>query len=109
MVKVLWCWRCRMEIPMLDEQEFSELHPLLSDGLRATKEFRAKHGLPLEKVDMNQRFKPALDVYERVTGFRETNPNALWHHRISLYGPLCTKCNRPRRTPQARHCVDCDE
>ena len=93
---------------MLDEQEFAGLQPLLSDGLRATREFRAKHGLPLEELDMTQGFQPALDAYERLTGFRETHPNALWHHRISLYGPLCSECGRPRRTPGASRCVDCE-
>jgi hypothetical protein len=26
-MKVLWCWRCKMEIPMLDEEEY---HRVLS-------------------------------------------------------------------------------
>ncbi len=55
----------------------------------------------------NERFKPAFDEYERMTGFRETNVNALWHHRLSLYGPPCKKCGRLLRTVQARHCAEC--
>lgn len=93
---------------MLDEQEFAELEPLLGDGLRATKETRAKLGLPLEQVDVTKVFQPALDAYERMTGFRETDPYVLRHHRISLYGPLCPACHRPGRTPRAARCVECD-
>lgn len=94
---------------MLDEREFAELQCLLSDGMRATKEFRQEHGLPLKGLDTTIRFKPALDAYERLTGFKETNPNALWHHRIALYGPACSKCGRPGRTPQSSQCFDCDQ
>jgi uncharacterized OB-fold protein len=51
--------------------------------------------------------KAALDEYEKITGYRETNPNAVWHHRISIYGPPCRKCGKPLRTPQASFCAAC--
>ena len=92
---------------MLDESEFRELEPLLSDGLRATKEYRAEHGVSLDEGEMDRTYKPALDTYERMTGLREMKPEVLWHHRVSLYGQPCQKCGRPRRTPQAKDCIEC--
>ncbi|QDE65770.1 MULTISPECIES: hypothetical protein [Myxococcus] len=50
---------------------------------------------------------PALREYERLTGFRETNINAVLHHRLILFGPPCTTCGKPLRTPQARYCAAC--
>lgn len=103
----IWCWRCKSEMPMLDEVEFLELFQLYGEGMRATKEFRQKWGLPLEGMGLEIRFKPLLDRYEQMTGMRETNPNAVMHHRISLYGPPCHHCGRPLRTPKARICGGC--
>ena len=58
---------------MLDELEWEGLAPLLRPlGWGAT---------------TSGRFAPALQAYERLTGVAETNINAVWHHRRSLYGP----------------------
>lgn len=89
MARTLYCWRCKMEIPMLDEGEWREIAPLLS-----------------KSFDENQK-RSALNLYERMTGFRETNINAIWHHRIADYGPPCTECGKPLRTPRANLCAAC--
>ncbi len=59
------------------------------------------------ELKLKARFAPCLDEYERITGFRMTNPNALWHHVLSLYGPPCKSCGKPLRTPQAKLCGNC--
>jgi hypothetical protein len=94
-MKVLWCWRCQMDVPMLDEEEFECVSQLYSEGMRAK-------GLAL-----SERFQPVLKEYERLTGFAETNPNAVMHHQLSQYGPPCTACGKPLRTAQAWHCAAC--
>src|SRR5271165_941925 len=95
-MKILWCWRCKMEIPMLDEDEFK-----LVTSKRGAKEGESKN-------DMWERlFGPVLREYERITGFHETNPNAVYHHRLSLYGPPCVNCGKPLRTTRARFCAAC--
>lgn len=96
-----------MHIPMLDESEFERVDRLLHDGIQATKAFRQRHGVPLEGVPKERLFQPALDEYERLTGFHETNANALYHHRISLYGPPCEQCGKVLRTPVASKCFEC--
>ena len=92
---------------MLDEAEYLEAFRLYGEGIHATKEFRRRWGLPLEAMEWEVRFKPLLDRYEQMTGMRETNPNAVMHHRLSLYGPPCHRCGKPLRSPQAKICGSC--
>ena len=58
-------------------------------------------------ADARQEFAPVLAEYERITDFRETNINAVFHHRLSLYGPPCRFCGKPLRTPEAKFCGAC--
>lgn len=96
-MKELWCWRCKMKIPMLDEEEFAIAYKLYSEAIREVK-FGKNREL---------RFKPLLDYYKSITGYDETEPNAIMHHRIAQYGPICEKCGKPYRTPQASFCAAC--
>jgi hypothetical protein len=104
---MLYCWRCDADVPMLDEEEFPVVAKLYSEALRATKEFRQEHGLPLEGLAIEDRFRPVIDAYERMTGWRGTIANAIMHHRLSMYGPPCTVCGKPLRTPDAANCMAC--
>jgi len=92
---------------MLDDREFAEISNLHRDGMRATKEFRQRMGVPLENASLRERMAPMLSHYERLTGYKETNPNAVMHHQLSLYGPPCKHCAKPLRTPQAKLCGSC--
>ncbi len=106
-MRMLWCWLCRAEMPMLDDQEFSEIAPLFRAGLESVKDYRAATGVPLKGVPLPERFAAMLVRYQAMTGYRETNPNAVWHHRLSLYGPPCKRCGKPLRTPRAKLCGSC--
>ncbi|WP_395806408.1 hypothetical protein [Archangium minus] len=44
-MKVLWYWRCKMEVPMLDEDEFTSVWQLSSKG-----------------PSLKKRFQPVLEV-----------------------------------------------
>jgi len=94
-------------MPMLDEDEYAEALKLYGEGITATKEFRELWNLPLLSAKREDRFRPLLDTYERLTGIKETNPAAIMHHRLSLYGPPCERCNKPLRTPKAKLCGAC--
>ncbi|MBK0378889.1 hypothetical protein [Mucilaginibacter segetis] len=91
-MKLLWCWRCKMDVPMLDDDEFRKAKDLYSADFKKIKE---------------DRFKPLLRYYYELTGFAETNPVAILHHKITLYGPPCKKCGKPYRTPVASFCAAC--
>lgn len=93
-MKTLWCWRCKMDIPMLDEEEFAMAEKLYHAGFR-------KIG------NREERFQPLLDYFHQLTGYKETNPYAIMHHRINQYGPPCENCGKPYRTPQASFCAAC--
>lgn len=106
-MQMLWCWRCKCEMPMLDEDEFAKVARLYNESIRSTKEFRERHGVPLKVASIAERFRPVRDKYERLTGMKESNQNAIMHHRLSLYGPPCKSCHRPLRTPKAKLCGSC--
>jgi hypothetical protein len=104
-----WCWRCRIVAPMFDEAEFAVLEQLYSDCMRATKEFRQANQLPLEQCSIKERFMPLVEKHFQMTGVREENANAIFHHRRSLYGPPCRRCGKLLRTPQGTKCFQCGE
>ncbi len=88
-----------MDVPMLDEEEGKIASKLLAEGFQ---EFKTDRKKPL-----NENFKKLLDYYNNLTGFEETNPNAIMHHFIDMYGPDCENCGKPYRTGTATFCQKC--
>ncbi|MBN8227241.1 hypothetical protein JYK02_06925 [Corallococcus macrosporus] len=80
---------------MLDEVEFEEVSNLYRAAFRST------------EPTMEARFASVSQAYERLTGYVGCHPNAVMHHRIAQYGPPCTACGKPLRTPEARYCAAC--
>lgn len=107
MAEQLYCWRCDVVLPTLDEREWAELEPLLVLSLEDVKRYRAENAGSLSEAGTKGLGRAALARYREITGFEETNINALWHHRLSLYGPPCTSCGKPLRTPRASFCAAC--
>jgi hypothetical protein len=106
----LYCWRCDKNIPMLDEAEWQILSPLLTDSIQEIQQYRTANNCSLAEALAQGNFgSGALDKYQTLTGFAETDINLLWHHRASIYGPPCTKCSKPLRTPNAKLCAACGE
>ena len=83
---------------MLNDEEFAQVAELYSQPLSEPN--RTSWGFC-------SRWQPMLDLYAELTGFQETNQNAIMHHKISLYGPLCQQCEKPLRTPEANQCAAC--
>jgi hypothetical protein len=102
-----WCWRCKTDVPMLDEAEWQVMAPLLSQAIEDIKRYREEHRVSLAEAQKSAHGVSALAKYKELTGFGETNVNALWHHRASLYGGPCKRCGKPLRTPNASHCAEC--
>jgi len=80
---------------MLDDEEFAKVLELYNQGFKDAIKPRT------------ERFKLLLDYYNSLTGFNETEPNAIMHHQISQYGPECENCGKPYRTPLASFCAAC--
>lgn len=96
-MKDLWCWRCKKTVSMLNEGEYAIAYSLYGKGFLGQKSGRNKQEL----------FEPLLDYYYKLTGQEASNPHAIMHHRISLYGPSCLNCGKPYRTPLATFCAAC--
>ena len=94
-MEIKYCWRCKMEVPMLDSEEYAIASKLYSKGFRVFNK------------DRQERFKELLDFYNDLTGFGETEPNAIMHHSLGQIGPDCEKCGKPYRTPKAKLCAAC--
>lgn len=90
-MRILWCWRCKTEVPMLDDKEWQSVW-----DAHETATSQHHDGRPA-----------ALAAYERLTGYKEANFNALFHHRISDQGPPCPGCGKVLRTPVAYKCFEC--
>lgn len=94
-------------MPMLEEDEWQQLAPLLSSFVEDVKRHREYHSSLVQEASGAISPDPALQKYFELTGFRETNINALWHHRASLHGDPCPRCAKPLRTRVAKLCVEC--
>jgi rubrerythrin len=107
MPQTVYCWRCRMELPMLTEAEWQRVSPGLSRAIEQIKRYREEHQCSLSEATAKGFGKEACAIYEEITGLPEANANALFHHRLSLYGPPCHVCGKPLRTPKATYCPMC--
>ena len=94
-MEIKYCWRCKIDVPMLNEQEYAIAYELYGKAFKTAGATR------------KDRFKELLDYYNGLTGFGETEPNAIMHHRIEQYGPECESCGKPYRTPKAKLCAAC--
>jgi hypothetical protein len=92
-MKMMWCWRCKTDVFMLDDDEYRQVMAVRGAG---------QQGSIKEKI-----YGPMLAEYERITGFYETNAIAIFHHRAPRYGPPCVSCGKPLRTPKAKLCGHC--
>ena len=89
---------------MLDEGEWEMMEPLLR--FSSIQRIRGEKGLGLGAAWKDQQAQ-ACAMYEKLTGYKETVANAIWHHRLALFGPECPDCGQLLRTPQARFCANC--
>ena len=92
---------------MVSDEEWGEISPHLMNGVEQIKRYREEKDCSLAEAKASGYGRQALAAYERITGARETNPDTLFHHRLSLFGPPCTVCNQLLRTPRARLCASC--
>lgn len=96
-MKILWCWQCKMEVPMLNEQEFKAVFELYEDAFTKIR----------KGISRQNAFEPLITLYHNLTGSIENNPNTILHHRIKMYGNPCENCGKPFKTPLADTCSAC--
>ena len=101
------CWRCKRVVPFLDENEWAQVEPLIRKSVEDVKRYREQTGATVPEALGQHRATAALAKFAQLTGYFESDANAIWHHRRSLYGTACTTCGELLRTPRARHCAGC--
>jgi hypothetical protein len=120
-----WCWICRREHPMLDDQEFAAVWTCYQELERSRYVSVGFQGSPREIIEELNRqreltpiqesgprpshFQPLQEAYEKVTGlkFDGDEPKMILHYRISYYGPPCPYCGRLLRNKRAKQCFVC--
>jgi len=110
-MKLLYCWRCRAEVPMMDETEFDEVYSAYTSAIRKMKTYRASSHATIAQAAA--KFHPPVRALYRGLAAKagmQGPPVQLDHlmkHRLAAYGPPCTKCGLPLRTPEAKLCAAC--
>jgi hypothetical protein len=102
-----YCWRCEKVVPMLDEAEWSQLAPLLSEMTSKIQRYRQDSGGSLEQAMQRKWSFAVLAKHFELTGVEERDVDALWYHRLDDYGPPCVNCGRLIRTKKAKLCAEC--
>lgn len=101
------CWRCKTRMPFLDVAEWAQIEPLLKAPVAAIQAYREQTGASLKDALKAVRTDVACRKFAEITGYEESNANALWHHRRDMYGDVCANCGELLRTPRARRCFEC--
>ena len=111
-MKLLHCWRCRTFVPMLEEAEFEAVRAEYLAATKAIKEHRASTGTSLRNVPVGEFYRPMRDLYAHLAREHGMEPSPvppehILKHRFGAFGPPCTECGLPLRTPRARICAAC--
>ena len=111
-MKKRWCWRCQCEIPMLTDEEFRLCLEAKEKGKAFVEKEISKRNI--ENFEWSTKINSAhnplryfVEMYRLLTGYDESNPNAIWHHVINAHGSDCPNCKKPLRTKEARFCAAC--
>jgi len=108
MAYLLYSYKFRDVVPLLDEAEWAEVRPLLTgNAVRVTDQIIYRN---VPRDDALQRFPEVGDLvrrYDSINGTSLIAPIALWHVRMADYGALCAGCGKPYRTPRAKMCPEC--
>jgi hypothetical protein len=82
------------------------IKPYLTNVINKIKEFKDANRCDL-KTAKELVFHQACQIYYELTGYYESNADALYHHRLSIYGDECPSCGYLFRTPKAKFCTNC--
>jgi hypothetical protein len=102
-MKTYYCWRCKKQMPLLDEDEWSEIQPFI----------KSCYGNPMDKYDeikwarRVQRQQDAVKKFEELTCAADVAFDVIEHHRLLQWGEECRQCGELLRTPKARYCCNC--
>lgn len=106
-MKLVWCWRCKRRVPMLDEGDYASITDAYGIGADAVKQARVKESRALLESDEETLYRGVICRYRELTGASDVAGPEIMKHRLSLLGPPCENCGKELRTPLAKKCVEC--
>jgi hypothetical protein len=97
---------------MMDEDEFARVYATYLDGIRTIQAIRERDDVSLAESpvrEMAARVRREYEALGGTPGFGDPGDDVhhVLKHRLADYGPLCTACGRPLRTPEASLCAAC--
>lgn len=101
-----YCWRCKTEMPFLDEEEWKEIEPLLKQSIEAIKSYRELNDCDLKTAKLEVTDVTSIK-FETITGVKGISFETISHHRLSDWGEECPKCSHLFRSPKAKFCTNC--
>ena len=105
-MKLYYSWRYSREMPYLDEAEWQEISPLLTNAVQAIMDYRKEHGCDVATARI--KCKPvATKRFQELTGVSNVHFEQIFHLRRSNFGIECEECGHLLRTPRASFCADC--
>jgi len=105
-MKTYYCWKCKREMPFLDEQEWQRIEPLLPIAKQELIDYRLTHDCDLTTARRNCN-PQATQLFESITGFPGIHFDTISHHRLYDWGKECPRCGHLLRTPKASFCANC--
>lgn len=119
-MRILYCWRTRCDMPMLEEHEWHYIwetwrsHDKDSERTFAALSLESEHRNGRRLTPAPEDISPLARTqwfvcagYELFTGSQIDHPNFVRDLRVALYGPPCAHCGKPLRTSSARFCAEC--
>ena len=91
---------------MLSKREWKVIGPLLEKDMRSIKGSREIRKIGLKEA-LDDFQSEAAEKYFKMTGYRESDWQSIWHHKLSDYGQKCPTCSHLFRSPTARFCANC--
>jgi hypothetical protein len=102
-----YCWRCREEVPMLNEAAVAEIQALWAN---ATEKNLQRQNSAVDFDDDDDQSPEMKSVYRRyreLTGKEWKMRHLTPYHRLADLGPPCIQCGKPLRNPNASICLEC--
>ena len=105
-MKTYYCWKCDCDAPFLDDDEWKVFSPHANSTVQAIKNYREENGIGLAEAKAAVEDTTVQEFF-KFTGFQLPDCHAVYHHRLSIWGPECSECGQLIRTDRATFCANC--
>ena len=105
-MKEYFCFRCKKDMPFLDEVEWETISPLIRGSMLDVKKYREEHQCDLATAKKNFRSEATVQ-FEKLTDYPDVYVSTITHHRLKDMGPECVACGHLFRINKAKFCANC--